>query len=91
MDFEEFAKWIQNIRDKALTEAHDAGDQTLHRLQGSINLLELAGIWSMHEVQTRAYAAQEAAEKWTKLLTFLTTLLVILTIVLAFLTLQLTP
>ncbi len=91
MDFDEFAKWIQDIRDQALAEAANEGDPTLHRMQYSLNLLELAGLWSMYEVQTRAYAAQEAAEKWTKLLTFLTTLLVILTIVLAFLTLQLTP
>jgi hypothetical protein len=91
MEFDEFAKWMEKIRDQALGKAHSAGDPTLHRMQTSINLLELAGVWTMHEVQTKAYAAQVAAEKWTKLLTILTALLVIFTIILAVLTARLMP
>jgi len=86
MEFREFVKQIAAIRNLGLKEADIAGDRSLHDMQYSINLLEVAGLWIMHEVQEKSYAAQRTAEKWTKTLTVLTVVLVFFTIVLAVLT-----
>ena len=89
MDFEEYVRWIVGIRDKALADENKAGRKWLHDQQFSMNLLEVARAWDMHEVQEKSYAAQRTAEKWTKTLTVLTIVLVALTAVLIVLTARL--
>ena len=89
MEFREFAEWLEEIRNRGLKEAAGAGEGVLHHMQSSVNLLEVAALWIMYEVQEKSYAAQIAAEKWTKRLTVLTVVLVFFTIVLAVLTARL--
>jgi hypothetical protein len=89
MEFREFAKWIEEIRDRAMHEESEEGDKSLHYMQNSINLLQVAGLWITYGVQEKSYAAQRAAEKWTKRITVLTAVLVFFTIVLAVLTARL--
>lgn len=43
-------------------EEIEEGDRSLHDMQLRINLLDVAGLWIMHGVQEKSYAALRAAE-----------------------------